>query len=293
MRITNRLVIIVAVVLTVVGIGLTSAAVVMVNGDFKRLSTTDPYEEKEYYVKADGINTITFNDSSARVNIVKSNDNQIRLNYFENEKEYYTIDVSDNGELAIMFESNIKWQNFVGFNLGSRDFFEIAIPENIKCDISLKTSNGIITADNLSIDGDISLKTSNGAIALSNINTDGNVTAVTSRGSISASNLSSQDFSAKSSTGELRLTDVICEVKITAETSNGEIEIANISFGAGLKLKSSNGKITGTVRGRMEDFNIISRTSTGRNNLPEDRTGGNKTLEAKTSNGSIDIAFVE
>src|ERR1035437_5986149 len=109
MKLTKRISLIIAIVIAVAGIILVSISFVMVNGNFKLLSNRAPYEEKSYSVKADGINKIILNSSNTKVNVVKSADDKIHINYFEREKEYYTINVSDKGELLIEFTNNMKW----------------------------------------------------------------------------------------------------------------------------------------------------------------------------------------
>jgi hypothetical protein len=58
-----------------------------------------------------------------------------------------------------------------------------------------------------------------------------------------------------------------------------------------IDLKSTNSSIKGRIIGLMTEFNIISKTINGKNNLPSSLKLGDKNLTAVTSNGSINIEF--
>ena len=113
------------------------------------------------------------------------------------------------------------------------------------------------------------ITTSNARIAADDTNAGKMLKMVTSNGSISAVNVSAPKF--------------------IAHTSNGSIKVQGINSGE-ITIATANGSIAGTIPGRMEDYAITSKTSNGKNNLPNG-TAGAKKLDVRTSNGSISVDF--
>jgi hypothetical protein len=292
MKKSNKVLVIMMVVLLVIGSLFMLSAVVVAKGDFSLLTGAKAFEEKNYSVASSGISNINLRGANAKLNATKSNDDQIHLTYFENDKEHYDISVSQSGELSIIGRNDYQWYDYLRFNLNSSESIDIAIPDNSKCNLSLRTSNGNMTVNSLSVDGNISSETSNGSIDTNDINITGSFDAKTTNGAITENNISSKEFSANSSNGKINLTNVTSLESITGTTSNGEIGITNIIAGTGIRLQSSNGRISGIIKGNMRDFGITSHTSNGSNNLPNNMPGGTKTLDVTTSNGAIDISFM-
>ena len=79
---------------------------------------------------------------------------------------------------------------------------------------------------------------------------------------------------------------------MTLVTSNGSVQVSRLFPGGTLEMRTSNGSITGILPGRQSDWSIQSHTSNGRNSLPTQQPG-NKPLNVRTSNGSINLRFEE
>ena len=77
---------------------------------------------------------------------------------------------------------------------------------------------------------------------------------------------------------------------LTLKTSNAVIRVSKLDSPA-ISLTTSNAGIKGSLPGRMEDYAIKSGTSNGKNSLPNERAGGSKTLNVKTSNANISLEF--
>ena len=212
-------------------------------------------------------------------------------------------------------------------------YTEILLPEHVFESLSAKTSNGAIEAQDFKLEGECYLKTSNGSVSLSNLEINGKITAESSNGKVTLSAVKSNSkisaytsnssiylynieaggvdadsgngkvelesvkstdtIKAGSSNGTITLSDVSSDTTIDVKTSNGKIELTRVAVGKSMTLKNSNGRISGTILGAMEDFNINSHTSNGDNNLPNGTTGKNKDLEIRTSNGKIEVQFVQ
>ncbi|WP_261376139.1 DUF4097 family beta strand repeat-containing protein [Brevibacillus brevis] len=92
---------------------------------------------------------------------------------------------------------------------------------------------------------------------------------------------------------DIILSEVNIKGSVDASLSNGNIEVTKVAVDDALKLKTKNGDITGTVKGSYDVFRISSKASKGKNNLPEDKREGAKTLEVSSNNGDISLEFVD
>ena len=59
-----------------------------------------------------------------------------------------------------------------------------------------------------------------------------------------------------------------------------------------ISLTVKNGDISGTVKGSYDDFAIQSEIKKGESNLPDNKDGGEKTLNVSSNNGDVNITFV-
>lgn len=76
-------------------------------------------------------------------------------------------------------------------------------------------------------------------------------------------------------------------------TSNGgNITFENLNVGRALTLTVKNGDISGTVIGSYDDFAIQTEIKKGESNLPDNKEGGEKSLNVSCNNGDVDIEFV-
>ncbi len=79
---------------------------------------------------------------------------------------------------------------------------------------------------------------------------------------------------------------------INISSNGGNITFENLAVGKSLYLTVKNGDISGTVRGSYDDFAIQSEIKKGESNLPDQKDGGEKTLNVSCNNGDVNIEFV-
>ncbi len=79
---------------------------------------------------------------------------------------------------------------------------------------------------------------------------------------------------------------------INISSNGGNITFENLAVGKSLYLTVKNGDISGTVRGSYDDFAIQSEIKKGESNLPDQKDGGEKTLNVSSNNGDVNIEFV-
>ena len=62
-------------------------------------------------------------------------------------------------------------------------------------------------------------------------------------------------------------------------------------MGNAVNLTVKNGDISGTIAGSYEDFAIRSEIKKGESSLPDNKDGGEKTLNVSANNGDVNIEF--
>lgn len=155
--------------------------------------------------------------------------------------------------------------------------------------LQAETSNGKIETDGIQTN-DLKLHTTNGSMLLQNLNSS-NIHAETSNGRIEAVKcFASEELGLFSTSGAVTLEKSKAE-SIFLTSSNARLTVDQIEAPQ-IKLRSSNGGISGTVLGNAEDYETEARTTNGSCNLPNlSGTGRPKHLTAVTSNARIQIEF--
>ena len=79
---------------------------------------------------------------------------------------------------------------------------------------------------------------------------------------------------------------------INISSNRGNITFGNLEVGSAIYLTVKNGDISGTVVGSYDDFAIQTEIKKGESNLPDNKDGGEKTLNVSSNNGDVNITFV-
>jgi len=300
---------IIATICFLVGISVVLIGFSLIHFDVTRLDTKGKYEQKNF-VSSEPIHDIEVNDKNIGVTLSASIDDKVHISYFENEKDYYAITQSKGGKLHIQKKDVRKWyDHFFVMNFQTIKL-SVAIPKNYSGEMSIHTSNGHIdvsnlqantmkletsnskiTTDHVVVSEKLEAVTSNASISLTKTKTKGDVLCETNNGKISLDQVQCESLQAKSANGRIDLKSVVTSNNITAQTSNSRISFQKIAFGTKLDCQTSNGAVEGTMKGKLTDYSIRSKTSNGRNNLPEHQEGGEKEIVIKTSNSGIEVGF--
>lgn len=230
------------------------------------------YEEKHYENNAD-IQTLEISDDNMKINVVGvSNDQPLTIDYYENKSQTYTISESNNKVSMKKKSRSFGWNIFSLFNWNFEDIeVTVEVPEDQLKNLTVKTENGKIVVENLTID-EGKLKTTNGKLMVEDVQAKNSLKLETTNGKIELANVQAED------------------VKI--DTTNAKISFDELMIGNSLQAKTTNGKISGTIDGSQRDFDIDSETTNGDNNL-KNAGSGSKELKLKTTNGSIRVDFSE
>lgn len=233
-------------------------------------SGSSSYEEKHYENKSD-IQTLELTDDNMKINVVGvSNDQPLTIDYYENKYDTYTINETNN-KVSMKKKNRARgWNIFSWFNWNFEDIeVTVEVPENQLKNLTVKTENGKIVVENLTVE-EGKLKTTNGKIVVEDSQADNSLKLETTNGKIELGDVQAYD------------------VKI--DTTNAKIVFDQLKIENSLQAKTTNGKISGTINGRQEDFKIDAETTNGKNNL--NNTGsGSKEMKLKTTNGAISVDF--
>lgn len=196
-------------------------------------NSSEPFTEKSYTPDTQ-IRAIHLDVRDREIEVSLSEDEQVHIQYYENNKEYYDISVSDENVLTMESASDKDWTDYIGGKPSAEDRkISLQIPDALLESLTLSTTNEDITLSALAVTESI------------NISSNG-----------------------------------------------GNISFGDLDVGNALNLTVKNGDISGTVIGSYDDFAIQSSIKKGECNLPDNKDGGEKTLNVSGNNGDIDIEFV-
>lgn len=194
-------------------------------------SNDDVFTEKTYSADKTDVESITVDVEDRELEIYASYDGKINIDYFNGEKEYLDISVSESKELTVKLIYNKNWTDYVGFK-PSADYrkIKIGIPDNAIASFSATTTNENISIGALSLKENLSLKCEGGDVICERVNAGKSVSLKAKNGDITGSIIGGWDdfsISCKIKNGEcnLPLNKENGEKKLIADCNNGDIKI--------------------------------------------------------------------
>lgn len=191
----------------------------------------DTFTEKTYTSGESVVTSVSIDVSDRQIDIGISDDDTVRIDYFDGEKEYLNIAVQD-GALTVKLVADKSFSDFIGTKAAAEyRKVTVRLPQTVES-IAVSTTNETVKVSPLAI----------GKVAISN--------------------------------------------------NGGNIEIDKLDAKKSVELSAKNGSIKGSVVGGWDDYAIECEIKKGDSNLPESKSGGEKSLKAKCNNGDINIEFV-
>lgn len=137
---------------------------------FAGCANTDDFTQKEYSSEGNAIERIVIDVTDRELDIRASEDDRVHIYYYDSEKEFLDIDVSDNA-LTVKLTFDKEWTDFIGVK-PSAEYrkIEISIPNGTVVDLSAKTTNEDIKVTSLSFSDSVSLDSNGGNIVCERIN---------------------------------------------------------------------------------------------------------------------------
>lgn len=194
-------------------------------------ASNDTFAPKAYSSGENEIETVTVQAEDRQLEIVAAEDNHISIDYFDGEKEYFVISVSESKELTIKLVYNKKWTDYFGTK-PSAEYrkIKIKIPDRFIKTLSIKTTNENIKIDALSVTENIILDTNGGNIICERVNVGKSISLKAKEGNITGSVLGGWDdfsISCKIKKGDCNLPTLKenGEKSFYADCNNGDIKI--------------------------------------------------------------------
>ena len=92
---------------------------------------------------------------------------------------------------------------------------------------------------------------------------------------------------------DISLPELSVTGSVSISSNGGDISFETLDVGSALTLNVKNGDISGTVVGSYDDFAIQTKIKKGESSLPDEKDGGEKTLNVSGNNGDVNIEFVK
>ena len=313
---TTKFWLIVAFLLLVLGILLFSL-ILMTNGFdiFRDKGETNTQEV------TDDFTNISLSTSTADILFLPSEDGKTKVVCHENPKAKHSAKVND-GTLTINEVDERKWYDHVGFNVyktkitvylpeaeyGSllitastgdinvaKDFMfnsaninlstgDVKFLASTKNDLSIKTSTGDIKLEGGAF-ASATLSVSTGDIVLEGVACTDDISISVSTGNSYLTDVTAKNLTSAGSTGDMKLGNVIIGEKISIKRSTGDILFSDCDGGE-IHMETNTGDVTGTL---ISQKVFITKTSTGKIDVPEEMSGGK--CKITTSTGNIKISY--
>lgn len=197
---------------------------------FAGCASTDDFTQKEYSSEGNAIERIVIDVTDRELDIRASEDDRVHIYYYDSEKEFLDIDVSDNA-LTVKLTFDKEWTDFIGVK-PSAEYrkIEISIPNGTVVDLSAKTTNEDIKVTSLSFSDSVSLDSNGGNIVCERINAGKSIALTAKNGNITGTVSGSIDdfsVSCKIKKGDCNLPELMegGPKSFFADCNNGDIEI--------------------------------------------------------------------
>ena len=306
-----------AAALLLAGIAICVASMATLGFRFSALST-EAYETNTYSVEGK-IKRISIDAETDKITLLPAKDGKCKVVCSETKKITHEV-TEKNGELSIRTEDKRTWVDQIGLHLGTpkiavylpagaydqiaieTDTGDIDIPaefsfaalqihgdtSDVDCraDVSgameIALSTGDITLAELDA-GSLTLSVSTGIVTVDSVNCKGGVDIHLSTGKTRLNGLQCASLRTDGSTGDITLQDVVASGTFTIERSTGDVRFEN-SDASEIYVTTSTGEVTGSLRSEKV---FITRSDTGRQDVPKSVTGGR--CEITTDTGDIEI----
>ncbi|BCI60335.1 hypothetical protein BN3661_00075 [Eubacteriaceae bacterium CHKCI005] len=182
------------------------------------------------YTPNEAIRQVNIDVHDREVEVSLSSDEQVHIDYFESDKEYYDISVSDDGVLTMDAESDKSWQDYIGGKTSAgADKISLQVPDRLLETLVITTTKGDITLPALNVTDSLSLITNSGDINFDRLNAENTLTLENKNGDIKGSILGGYDdytISCSIKKGESNLPDTKEGGQKTLKVTNNNGDIA-------------------------------------------------------------------
>lgn len=194
---------------------------------------SEPFEEKSYTPDTP-VTEVHLDVEDREVEVSRSEDDQVHIQYFENSKEYYDISVSNEAVLTMTSASNKEWTDYIGGKPSDENRkILLQIPDAMLDTLTLSTTNEEISLPALTVTGSINLSSNGGDISFGDLDVGSALSLTVKNGDISGTVVGSYDdfaIQAEIKKGESNLMEKEGgEKTLSVSTNNGDADIEFIS----------------------------------------------------------------
>ncbi len=267
----------------VLGLVIFGTSMAFLDFDYRNMSTTEPFEQKQMTVEDSG-QDIVIEDHNTKVTVGLSPDDQIHLQYYERETDYY--DIEKEGTLRIQKVSPLVWSWFHLDFYGWENNLTLLLPASYHGDIDIHTSNDDITVTGIAAET-LSLRTTNDSITVEEIQVADQLTLENTNGSLLLENSQAGEVALSTTNGRITMDDVEIKNGATLHTINHDFSIANVTVGGSLEGDNYNGEI------ELDDVTAADMIymHTGNGRVSATNTAS-KEFDIKTTNNDVVLADV-
>lgn len=311
---------VIAASLVLIGCIIFGGVMAMLKWDFTKLST-NKYETNNYEIN-ENYKNISIITNTADIVLVPFENSKSSVVCYEQKNVKHSVAVKD-GTLVIEVVDSRKWYEHISIGFDtlkitvyipqgeygslsiSSSTGDVEIPDDLKFEsidiststgdiknyastskaIKIKTSTGGIHVENL-FAGALDLSVSTGDVIAKSITCEGDIKINVSTGRTKLTDVTCKNVTSNGSTGDISLKNVIAVEKISIERSTGDVKFEG-SDAAEIFIKTNTGDVEGSL---LTDKVFITKTDTGRINVPNSITGGR--CEITTDTGDIKINIV-
>ena len=157
-------------------------------------STDEDFSAESYVINHTQVQEIELEVQDRKIEVIPSEDDQIRIDYYESPKEAYNISTADSGTLTMTSVSNKNWTVYIGGSAPiDKRTITLYIPDSLVSSLTLGTTNENISVAPLTVTKDVTLTTNGGDILLDELSV-GHTTAIqTKNGNINGTIIGSYD----------------------------------------------------------------------------------------------------
>lgn len=245
---------------------------------------------------------IQITTKTASIEFIPSEDGKTSIICHEPENRKHTVSVKD-GVLVITLNDTRKWYEFIGIDFYSPKI-TVYLPQREYGNLNIHASTGNTTLpDGFTFEG-VSVKASTGDISVNGIVADmlnlsvstGNITVENSicskdvkievsTGKTNLTNIQCKNLISDGDTGNITLTNVLASEKFDIERDTGKVRLNGCDAGE-IYIETDTGSVTGTL---LSEKVFITKSDTGKIDVPKTVTGGRCEIETDTGNIIITI----
>lgn len=147
-------------------------------------------------------------------------------------------------------------------------------------------STGDISLRDVTIKGDSSIKRSTGDLTMTDVTSTGSITANMTTGKVHLARVTCKNLTSKANTGDITLRDTVATETFSIERSTGDVTFERADAASIYVLTD-----TGDVKGSLRTPKVfITKTDTGRIDVPDSATGGRCEITTDTGNITMTIS---